>query len=158
MQIVRHKTGIPNIVECVNPIFLLHRNEPSSGILCVEDLVIRKEKQCVQDWAGFNLKTSPSNFQPVYSHVVGEKESTYLLSRVSQIYTVEDSPLETVMLATDGYIGKWAYMEGGDCYRIIALWHLRYKENLHNYIGKQAPLYIASRDKSAFKRVRDKTP
>lgn len=158
MQLVHHKTDRPDIVEDVNPIFLLHRNEPSSGILCVEDLVIRKEKQGVKDWSGFNLRTNHSNLAPVYSHVIGEKDSIYLLHKIAQIYTVEKYPLETVMLATDGYIGKWAYMTDGDCYRIIALWHLRYKEGHKNHIGEHAPLYIAGRDKAAFKRVRDKTP
>lgn len=158
MQIVRHKTAKPNIVEKVNPIFLLHRNEPSSGILCVEDLVIRKERQSVRDWVMLNLKTNSSDFAPVYSHIVGGKASDYLLYKMSQIYPISEFPLETVMLATDGYIGKWAYMEGGDCYRIIALWHLQYKENRKNRVGDQAPLYIAGRDKNAFKSVRGKTP
>ena len=158
MQIVRHKTARPNIVERANPIFLLHRHEPSSGILCVEDLVYYKEKQSVQDWAWFNLKTNNSVLAPVYSHIVGGVNSDGLLYKMSQIYPISEFPLEVVMLATDGYIGKWAYMEGGDCYRIIALWHLQYKENLKNCVGEHAPIYIASRDKNAFNRVRSKTP
>jgi hypothetical protein len=157
MQIIRRKTfaeasRYPLMVDQTDPMFILHRKEPLSGILCLEDVItVRKN-----DYYTLHIKVS--NFHDD-QYVLGRARPDLMLNTINSYYDIDRNTLETVMLATDGYVGKWAYVAKEEHYRIIALWHLQYKPVKKSRASDRPhAIFMGPRDRATFKRVRERKP
>jgi hypothetical protein len=142
------------IMDKTNPLFLLHRKEPMSGILCLEDMVITGE-------TNVNNIRLLRCYRPIaeYEYTIGRGEPDKLQYAINRSYDIDRNTLETVMLATDGYVGKWVYNGKEGHYKIIGLWHLQYKPVKKSRASDRPhAIFMGPRDRAAFNRVRGKTP
>ena len=157
MQIIRRKElgfcdRYPIMTDKTDPMFVLHRKEPMSGILCLEDVItVRKN-----DYYTLHIKVA--NFHDD-QYVLGRARPDLMLNTINSYYDIDRNTLETVMLATDGYVGKWAYIKAKQHYQIIALWHLQYKPvNAKRCDDRPHAIFMGPRDRAAFRRVRERKP